>query len=1270
MRILRWMLLLSLLGLALLVIFHRPLILWGLKHATIVAGRSQQIQVDLQTQGSLWTDLSITSAKASTGPSGWLEKAAWGNLTVEYDWRALSKKDFQAGVKAIRLSDAELIADLRQLPKSSPPPADQTKTAQEPPPLIWPKDISLRGINLDLTLANGARLVAEDLVLEVLDQRAGELSWQRLEFHPAESTSQPWVLAASKAVVLRSGQTLTISDLMLPFALHVEELRVDLEKFSQDAIGLELALSRSNAQLRTKTQMQGLFRPPLKLESALSVRELTPASLEGLPLPKNIDFKSVNMELTASGTPLQPSVMSLKAELTAEGIDIKGVAHVDDVKLPLSLQNGSLTIAQAQATTGKNKIDLNASASVPSDIKQWQQTTWTAELNATLPQLAQILVKPLPLSATYTARIQTSGTGSQLGKVTTQLKAQDLVHPRFQLPQAEVNAVLNGRELQIKLPETALGTGNTASLNATLNLDENLPLKADWNVKVNSVQDFIATTHIASPPQPVSALIESTGRWQGSLTEAIKGDLKSMQGVVELKVRDLKVAKPGAGIENADLNVELQGPKLVIHQLGLQLDPSNHLSAVGNASLTDTKAFHLKAEVKLPHLEKLAPALQPFVANLPTKGAAHSNIQVQGTLQPWTCQGSVKVDASDVQLPSLPDALSLHLDATFEGQRANLAALESKLGPWRVSGSGVVTTKAVETLQFVATHSDKPLAKGTVRFPFDWLQSAATEPHNGPMQAAVEVHKLALSDLLARVGIEGVPQGLLDLSLNLQGRPEDLAGAVDVQFNGSDGLVEGLEPPKLKTALKLHAGKLLLSSEITQPPLKNITLNGETTVELKQLISSPEKAMQLPVKARLDLPSSDLDFVKKFAPDLIKAIPVTLSAQMELTGTPAQPQLKAALDATCSEVSFVNADLPSVRDVLLKVRANGHEVYLEDISLLLAGGRVKLTGKTDLQTLSKPLLDLRLDAQEALVFRDPSTSLRANAALRFNGTPDKVAVTGDIACVRGRVYKDINLAPALRLPSDAPALPPDPSRAASSIRLPEFINAWTFDVGIKTQDPLRLAGNLVNGAVSADIKLGGTGAQPLLTGAATVDRLLLKLPFSLIKVTQGKVTMNPSAPFDPALDVRAESRLSSYEVTIYAYGPLSDVKTRFTSTPPLSETDIATLLATGTTLSGDGAQLATEAVSRAAWLYLSEFYRKTFNKKKVIRDEPPKLHVGFAPSGVGADRSVDAVQASYDLTPKWRLSGLFSPGGRVNAALGYLIRFGKSRPPASQQPEP
>jgi autotransporter translocation and assembly factor TamB len=460
----------------------------------------------------------------------------------------------------------------------------------------------------------------------------------------------------------------------------------------------------------------------------------------------------------------------------------------------------------------------------------------------------------------------------------------------------------------------------------------------------------------------------------------------------------------------------------------------------------------------------------------------------------------------------------------------------------------------------------------------------------------------------------------------------------------------------------LKGGKLVLDAKVDQKPLQPLLLKAEVPVILRDLMKKPEMAMNLPLKATLDMAESDLSFAREFAPEVVRSLPARMRLYAKVGGTVKEPLIESALDMDVTEVGFVSADMPSVREVKVRVRTKDRKAVIEDISAMLAGGRVKLGGSIDAAQVADPRFDLKLTAREALVFRNPTSSLRANADIACVGSLKAARVSGLVEAVRGRVFQEVNLLPnvmgVVKQSEPLPPPPPSTSKVSQKVELPPMLKDWTFDLRVKTRDPVLLAGNLVNGAISADVKLGGTGAKPLLTGFANVDRLILKLPFSLLKITKGVVTMNPQNPFAPKLDVRGESRVGSNDISLYVYGDATNPKTRFTSTPPLSEADIVTLLGTGMTLGGDNSQMASEAMTRAAMLVVMETYRKLFNKEKKISDEPPKLHMSMNPSG--GDRANDSMQAMYEMTPKVRFTGRFTQSGRMKALLGYVLRFGKA----------
>jgi hypothetical protein len=225
---------------------------------------------------------------------------------------------------------------------------------------------------------------------------------------------------------------------------------------------------------------------------------------------------------------------------------------------------------------------------------------------------------------------------------------------------------------------------------------------------------------------------------------------------------------------------------------------------------------------------------------------------------------------------------------------------------------------------------------------------------------------------------------------------------------------------------------------------------------------------------------------------------------------------------------------------------------------------------------------------------------------------------------------------------------------------------WTFDIAIKTRenDPFRVRGNLANGSVALDLRLGGTGLQPWLEGNARIDRFVASLPFSRLSVSRGFVTFKQDAPFVPTLDIQAESRVRDYLVNAYIYGPTTDPQVQLSSEPPLSHADIVSLLATGTTTAEFGKN-AEVLASRAAILAAKELYRKVFKRHTA----PPSLSEEKSDSTDFMERFEFDLGAINNETGQQEFAGRFKINdhlylvgeagvdGQITGRLKYLIRF-------------
>ena len=327
---------------------------------------------------------------------------------------------------------------------------------------------------------------------------------------------------------------------------------------------------------------------------------------------------------------------------------------------------------------------------------------------------------------------------------------------------------------------------------------------------------------------------------------------------------------------------------------------------------------------------------------------------------------------------------------------------------------------------------------------------------------------------------------------------------------------------------------------------------------------------------------------------------------------------------------------------------------------MVAGGEISVSGFCDLKNTTQPEFDVSLKAKDLLVIRNEMLSQRTDADIRLKGTPKAASLSGSVDLTRGRVYQEVNFLPLSKLMNDLPPLPDaqaaKPAANGSSSLLPPALADWTFDLALKTKDSIRLLGNVLNGGVNVDVRLAGTGVKPLITGGASLQDARLNLPFSTLRVKTGEVTM-AEHPLAPNLELLAESTVDAYDIALRGHGAVTDPKLRFTSTPPLAEGEIATLLATGSTTSGLQ-KAGDDAAGRALLFVVREAYRRAFNsnaKPAAKGDKPSESR--FIVQERSEDGALGGVTGIYEFSKKIKVVGSTDKQGSFRAMLHYLFHL-------------
>ena len=330
---------------------------------------------------------------------------------------------------------------------------------------------------------------------------------------------------------------------------------------------------------------------------------------------------------------------------------------------------------------------------------------------------------------------------------------------------------------------------------------------------------------------------------------------------------------------------------------------------------------------------------------------------------------------------------------------------------------------------------------------------------------------------------------------------------------------------------------------------------------------------------------------------------------------------------------------------------------LESLALDSSGGTLNGSGTVGLADTARPTFDFNVRATALPLKRDEAMIIRADADLAFRGDLQQATISGTVDLVDSLYYRDFEILP-VRVPFTAPSRPRlpaiDPEEKAADLPAP-FAN-WALDVRVSTRDPLLIRGNLASGSATADIRFGGTLGKIEPLGSAIIRDVTARLPFSTLKVNNGIVSFTPAGGLNPELNIRGSSNIGRYEVNVFFYGPVNAPRTALTSDPPLAESEIMTLLATGTT--SDGLEDGQAATMKAAQLFVEEWRRGRLPFGEQLAKALDLLN--NVDVRVGEDDPLTGKRlnsATIEVTDRIVISGSVDKEGNTRVLGAFVLRF-------------
>jgi translocation and assembly module TamB len=223
-----------------------------------------------------------------------------------------------------------------------------------------------------------------------------------------------------------------------------------------------------------------------------------------------------------------------------------------------------------------------------------------------------------------------------------------------------------------------------------------------------------------------------------------------------------------------------------------------------------------------------------------------------------------------------------------------------------------------------------------------------------------------------------------------------------------------------------------------------------------------------------------------------------------------------------------------------------------DMTAQVGGGDVALSGSI----VYKPSLQFNL------AVRGQHIRLRYPQGLR-SVLDTNIALTGTTqsSVLSGRVLLDsLSFTPEFDLSKFA-----DQFSTTNTPSQPGFADTVKLAVNVQTQSSLNAVSSQVSIAGQAVLQVGGTAADPVITGRTTLTSGELFYRNLRYQLQRGVITFDDPNQTHPVLNVSVSTIVEQYNLTLNLRGPLDKLTTEYVSDPPLPTADVINLIARGKT---------------------------------------------------------------------------------------------------------
>ena len=306
----------------------------------------------------------------------------------------------------------------------------------------------------------------------------------------------------------------------------------------------------------------------------------------------------------------------------------------------------------------------------------------------------------------------------------------------------------------------------------------------------------------------------------------------------------------------------------------------------------------------------------------------------------------------------------------------------------------------------------------------------------------------------------------------------------------------------------------------------------------------------------------------------------TVQIDVTAQGALKQPQIGGTIEMTnaafLSDVAPVGLD-----NVNARVTLENNRLTIENLSGQMGGGTFSASGFASYAPVS---FSLQVSGKSVRIRYPQGTRAQLDADLTLGGTPAGSLLNGRVTIDQLSFTPDFDLANFVAQFNSSGVSVPSPWEQNTRL-----------NVAVASSDVLALSSSQLSLQGSADLRVAGTLAAPVVLGRSTLTGGSIIFMHNVYQIQSGTIVFANPVRTEPTLNLYVTTTVESYDITLNFLGPLDRMRTNYTSDPALPPVDIIHLLAFGTTTE-EAAATATPASLGAESLIANQLAGQVSNR--------------------------------------------------------------------------